>query len=98
MGVPRSLVSRANKINLKRGGIDFFKSCLPNVKSINVPTMFVQNKNDPWTSFDYVNRFYDELKAEKEILWLDLSKKRAAAYDWIGKNPDKILEWFGKYI
>jgi hypothetical protein len=39
-----------------------------------------------------------ELKAEKEMLWLELSKKRAAAYDWIGKNPEKVLEWFGKYM
>ena len=35
---------------------------------------------------------------EKEILWLDLEKKRAAAYDWIGKNPKEILGWFGKYL
>jgi hypothetical protein len=32
------------------------------------------------------------------MLWLDLAKKRAAAYDWVGYNPDKILEWFGKYM
>lgn len=97
-GVPGFLVSRANKINLKRGGLDFYASCLPDVKAINVPAMVVQNKNDPWTSFDYVRKFYDELMTEKEILWLDLSKKRAAAYDWIGQNPKEILGWFGKHM
>lgn len=98
MGVPSFLVRRANKVNLNRGGVDLYASCLPYVKSINVPTMVVQNKNDPWTSFDYVNSYYDELKTEKAMLWLDLSKKRVAAYDWIGKNPEKILAFFGKHL
>jgi alpha-beta hydrolase superfamily lysophospholipase len=98
MGVPDFFVSRANKVNLKRGGLDFYASCLPNVKYINVPTLLVQNKNDPWTNFDYVKNFYNELKVEKEMLWVDLSKKRAASYDWLGHNPKEILGWFGKYI
>jgi pimeloyl-ACP methyl ester carboxylesterase len=98
MGVPGFLVSRANKINLKRGGLDFYAACLPNVESINVPTMLVQNKNDPWTSFDYVKNFYDELNAEKEMLWPELAKKHATAYDWIGHNPKEIPRWFGKYM
>lgn len=98
MGVPGFLVNRANKINLKRGGVDLYASCLPYVKSIDVPTMVVQNKNDPWTSFDYVKSYYDELKVEKEMLWIDLSKRRAAAYDWMGKYPDEILAFFEKHL
>ena len=71
---------------------------MPNVKYITVPTLVIQNRNDPWTSIDLVKQYYDELRVEKEMLWLDLDKKRAAAYDWIGKNPEKILEWFGKHM
>ena len=38
------------------------------------------------------------------MLWIQLPKKktafenRAAAYVWIGANPDPILKWFGKYM
>ena len=71
---------------------------MPNVKDISVPTLVIQNQNDPWTDIDLVKQYYKDLQVEKEMLWLELSKKRAAAYDWIGKNPEKILEWFGKYL
>jgi pimeloyl-ACP methyl ester carboxylesterase len=99
MGVPNLLVRRANKLIQERTGIDFSKNTfMPNVKNITVPTLVIQNQNDPWTDIDLVKQYYDDLRVEKEMLWLDLSKKRAAAYDWIGKNPEKILEWFGKYM
>jgi pimeloyl-ACP methyl ester carboxylesterase len=99
MGIPNFLVKRANKPIQDRTGIDFSKNTfMPNVKDITVPTLVIQNQNDPWTDIDLVNEYYNELKVEKELLWLELSKKRAAAYDWIGKNPDKILEWFGKHM
>ena len=98
MGVPAFFVRRANGVNLKRGGVDLYASCLPHVSSIDIPAMLVQNKNDPWTSFDYVKSFYDELTAEKKMLWLDLSKKRAAAYDWIGHKPKEILDWYDSHL
>ncbi len=99
MGVPNFLVKRANKPIQEKTGIDFSQNTfMPSVKKITVPTLLIQNKNDPWTNLDLINEYYNELRMEKEMLWLDLSNKRAAAYDWIGKNPDKILEWFGKHL
>ena len=74
------------------------ESFLPYVKDISVPTLVIQNQNDPMTDMDMVKRYYDDLAVEKEMLWLDLEKKRAAAYDWVGKNPEPILGWFGKYM
>jgi hypothetical protein len=50
------------------------------------------------TNLDMVNQYYNDLTVEKELLMLNLEKKRGAAYDWVGKNPDKILEWFGKFL
>ena len=99
MGIPNFLVTMANKPIQERTGIDFrTNTFMPNVKNITVPTLVIQNRNDPWTDIDHVKEYYSKLNVEKEMLWLDLSKKRAASYDWIGKNPEKILEWFGKYV
>jgi dienelactone hydrolase len=99
MGIPNFLVKRANKPIQERTGINFSTNTfMPNVKNITVPTLLIQNQNDPWTDIDLVNQYYNNLTVEKEMLWLELSKKRAAAYDWIGKNPEEILEWFGKYL
>jgi pimeloyl-ACP methyl ester carboxylesterase len=99
MGIPNSLVRRANKPIQERTGIDFSTNTfMPNVKDITVPTLVIQNENDPWTDKELVEQYYNDLRVEKEMLWLQLEKKRAAAYDWIGHNPKEILGWFGKYM
>jgi hypothetical protein len=47
MGVPDDLVDPANELNRVQGGTDLRASFLPAVPRINVPTMLVQNTNDP---------------------------------------------------
>lgn len=99
MGLPMFLVNSGTKYSKDKRNIDLTgDSFLPFAKDISVPTLVIQNQNDPMTDLNMVNQYYDSLTVEKEILWLDLEKKRAAAYDWIGKNPDKILGWFDKYV
>ncbi|NEO40924.1 MAG: alpha/beta hydrolase [Moorea sp. SIOASIH] len=99
MGIPGFLANRVNSFNKHRASFDLnTTSFLPNVKSINVPTLVIQNENDPWTNLDFVKQYYNELTVEKEMLWLDLTKQRAAAYDYVGKYPEKILDFFSKHI
>lgn len=94
LGIPKFLIIRANKFNLKRGGKDFNSTCLPQVKSITVPAIVIQNQNDPWTNMNWVKQFYDNLAVEKEKFWIDGKKKRFAAYDYFGNSPEKMLEFF----
>ena len=98
-GIPGFLNKAGSKVSLERTGIDLnTKTFMPDVKHIAVPTMVVQNNNDPWTDMDFVRKYFDELTVEKEILWLDLSKKRAAGYDYLGTNPEQFAEYFGRYL
>ena len=52
----------------------------------------------------FVEAYYENLTVDKEMLWLDIPKRktafenRAAAYDWIGENPEPILRWLGKHM
>ena len=73
-------------------------SFLPHTKDVHVPTLVIQNQNDPMTNIDMVKDFYNDLQVEKEILWLDLEKKRGAAYAWLGSNPEPVVGWFNKYL
>ena len=59
--------------------------------------MVIQNQNDPMTNMDMVKELYNTIGTEKKMMWLDLDKKRGAAYDWLGHNSDAILNWFNKY-
>lgn len=99
MGLPNFLVKSGNKYNKEHRNTDLTgESFLPYAKDINIPTLVVQNSNDPMTNMDMVNSFYNNLQVEKDILWLDLEKKRGAAYAWLGKTPEPILGWFDKYM
>lgn len=99
MGMPGFLVNSGNKFNEKERGVNLTgDSFLPHAKDISVPTLVIQNQNDPMTNMEMVKRYYNDLQVEKEIIWLDLEKKRGAAYDWLGKNSDQILGWFKQHI
>ena len=99
LGLPKFIQRPVAKLNQERTGVDMVeKSFLPNVKDIDVPTLIVQNSNDPWTDMNFVDSFYNQLTVEKDIHWADLAKNRIAAYDYIGQNPEGVYEWFDKYM
>ena len=99
LGLPKFMTNAGNKYSKKKRDVDLTgDSFLPYAKNIKIPTMVIQNKNDNMTDLGMVEQYYDSLNVEKKYLSLDLDKKRAAAYDWLGKNPDEILEWFGKHV
>ena len=98
MGLPGFLINSGNKVNEHRGVNLTGDSFLPYAKNLTMPVLVIQNQNDPMTNMEMVKQYYNDIQTEKEILWLDLKKKRGAAYDWLGKNPEKILGWFKKYV
>ncbi|WP_248325668.1 alpha/beta hydrolase [Aquimarina acroporae] len=99
MGLPNFLINAGNKYNKSKRNIALDgDSFLPYVKDISVPTLVIQNSNDPMTNMGMVQQYYEDLTVEKELLMIDLEKKRGAAYAWLGKNPKKIVQWFDKYL
>lgn len=98
-GMPGFLNKAGGKVSLERLGFDLNeKTFVPDIKHIPVPTFVIQNRNDPWTDIDFVQRFHDALPGEKEMLWLQLSKDRAAAYDFLGTEPEQLASFFSKYM
>lgn len=98
-GLPSFLNKAGSKVTLERTGVDLnARTFIDDVKHIPVPTMVVQNENDPWTNLDFVRRFHHELTSEKELVLLDLSKDRAAAYDHLGESPRMISDYFGRFL
>ena len=96
MGLPKFLTNAGTKYSQEKRDVDLTgDSFLPHAKDVQVPTLVIQNQNDPMTDMNMVKQ-YNGLGVEK--YFVDLEKKRAAAYDWIGKNPAPVLNWFNKYI
>lgn len=68
------------------------------VQNINAPTLVIQNENDPWTDMDFVRNFHESLNVEKKLMMVALAKERAAAYAFLGEEPQHIAEWFDKFV
>ena len=99
LGLNNFIGKMVTKRNEKRTQIDLnHTSFMPSVKEINVPTLLVQNANDEYLNRQSIEEYYEALQVDKDILWLELAKKRAAGYDYLTRNPDKILYWFDKYM
>lgn len=69
-----------------------------------MPTLVIQNRNDGYLDEEFVQGVYDDLSAEKDLLWIEVPKRRTkaanriAAYEWIGTSPDPIVGWFDRFI
>lgn len=99
MGIPGFIANRVNDETTKRLGFDLSKKTfLPDVKKIDMPTMVIQNINDPWANRQFVEDYFENLSTKKEMLWVELAKSRAASYDYIGKAPETLSRFFDKYM
>lgn len=99
LGLNNFIGRSVTKLNNKRTGIEMDKvSFMPDVKKISVPTLLVQNSNDEYLNKESIEEYYSELAVKKDLMWLDLGKKRAAGYDYLTRNPEKILSWFDSFI
>ncbi len=99
LGLNNFIGRAVTRKNNRRTGIDMNEvSFMPFVKDIKVPTRLVQNQNDEYLNRQSIEEYYEALEVPKDMLWLDLGKKRAAGYDYLTRNPEQILDWFDKYL
>lgn len=68
------------------------------VKDIEVPTLYVQTRNDPWTEQSDIRGFYENTRATKEFFWLEGLTHRFQGYQYFGDNPEKMLGWLKKWM
>jgi pimeloyl-ACP methyl ester carboxylesterase len=67
--------------------------------AIFVPTLFVQNVNDPWSDMEHSRAIYDAIPTEKEAIWLDEEEHhRFLAYNWFNDHPERLLDFLGQYL
>lgn len=99
LGVPGFMRRAADRVTTERLGFDLAApNFIDSAPKVNVPTLVIQNQNDPWTRMGMVQGYYDALNVEKDLKLLDEEKSRFAAYDWVGKNPAEIQTWFDRFM
>ena len=99
LGMPKFMVRAGERVSQKRLGFDMAQpNFIDDAPEITVPTLVVQNQNDPWTQMGMVEEYFEELTVEKELNLLDLEKSRFAAYDYVGAHPEKLMSWFDRHM
>jgi pimeloyl-ACP methyl ester carboxylesterase len=98
-GIPEVVIDGLRKVYAEKGvDLDKHNPALFADK-ITVPTLFVQNVNDPWSDMEHSKEIYDKIGAEKEAIWLDETEKhRFLTYNWFNDHPEKLIAFFDKHL
>jgi pimeloyl-ACP methyl ester carboxylesterase len=67
-------------------------------KDINIPALYVQAKNDPWTDLNDIKGFYDSMPSKKEFFWIENTKHRFESYSYFQDHPEKMLKWLREWM
>ncbi|MEM9840297.1 MAG: alpha/beta fold hydrolase [Pseudomonadota bacterium] len=99
LGMPGFMARSGEKVSNERLGFDMgAPSFVDDAPKVSVPTLVVQNRNDPWTQMGMVQQYFDALTGPKDLKLLDLEKSRFAAYDYIGSHPEDVMGWFDTHM
>ena len=99
LGMPGFIRRSSDKVTTKRLGFDLTEpNFINDAPKVSVPTLVIQNTNDPWTHISMIHDYHNALTVEKDLKLLELETSRFAAYDWVGKNPAEVEAWFAKFM
>lgn len=72
----------------------------PYAKDVKVPTFMAQLRRDFLIHGEEDGQaIFDALGAkEKELLWIEQSNQRFYAYNHFGQHPERLLDWFARYM
>ena len=99
LGMPGFMERAGAKVSRQRLGFDMAEpNFIDDAPKITVPTLVIQNQNDPWTKLEMVQSYYDALTVKKELRMLDLAESRFAAYDYLGQAPEEFIGWFNQHL
>ena len=100
LGIPAAYISdleeRIRLITSFR--LDEF-SPVPWAKSVMVPTLLYQVRDDLYTRPSDVQTMYDNIPiAEKKLFWIEGTKRRWDGYTYFQRAPRLMLEWFDSFM
>jgi hypothetical protein len=67
-------------------------------RSVNVPTLLYQVRDDVLTRPADVQAVYDNITVEKDLFWIEDSTRRWDGYRYFAQHPGRILDWFDRHM
>ncbi|OAA82459.1 Esterase/lipase [Akanthomyces lecanii RCEF 1005] len=72
---------------------------IPLARNVTVPTLVAQVRNDCLIDTKDTQEIFDALSSsEKDIIWIENSTRRFDGYNYFAKNPERMVEWFTKFV
>jgi fermentation-respiration switch protein FrsA (DUF1100 family) len=68
------------------------------VKDIRLPTLYVQGRVDPWTELSDIQGFYDATSDPKQFWWLEETRSRPEAYQYVSENPQRMIKFLDAWM
>ncbi|MBN1304125.1 MAG: alpha/beta fold hydrolase [Anaerolineales bacterium] len=93
------LIPIVNQILKWRGGYSL-EEMAPGrfAKDIEIPTMYVQAREDPWTELSDIQGFYESTPGAEELWFIEGKMGRFDAYNFIGEQPEKVLAFVNRHF
>ncbi len=93
------LVPVVDKMCHWRGGYALKEmSPLKYCRDVEAPVLYVQAKTDPWTELSDIEGFYAETAGPKELWMIDEEMGRFDAYNYVGDNPERIINFLKQHL
>jgi pimeloyl-ACP methyl ester carboxylesterase len=93
------LVPVVDKMCQWRGGYSLKEmSPLKYCRDVKTPVLYVQAKTDPWTELSDIEGFYTETAGPKETWMIEEKMGRFDAYNYVGNNPEKIINFLKQHL
>ncbi len=68
------------------------------IKHINLPTLYLQVRNDMNSNEADVQWMYDNTNVEdKDIIWVEDTSWRFKGYTYFSEHPERMVDWFNKH-
>lgn len=68
-------------------------------RAVTIPTLVAQVHGDFLTRPSNVQEIYDNISAkDKRLFWIEGTNLRFEGYNYFGKNPQLMLEWFDSHM
>lgn len=72
---------------------------LEDARAVMVPTLVAQVRADFLTRPSNVQEIYDTISSkDKRLFWIEGTDQRFEGYNYFGKNPQLVLDWFATHI
>jgi hypothetical protein len=93
------LIPIVDRIVQWRGGYAF-EEMAPGrfAQGIEIPTFYIQAKEDPWTELSDIQGFYEGTPEAEELWIIEAKRGRFEAYNYVDEHAERILACVEKHF